>query len=131
MGLNPNLPHENPTLLTYEAESAVAAYTFVKDGTGGRQVVTCGDGEKPTGVALHQADAGEVVSVQPLTPGTIVPVICGAAIAAVKDNLASDAAGKAVAATTGENIAGTSRTTTAGADEMVSIRLETGDQTEP
>lgn len=128
MAINPNIPTESLSLQTYEAEVAITANTFVKPGTAGNQVTTCGAGEKPLGVAYSQAAAGELVSVQPLVPGVRMTVLSGAALASVKTDVMSNASGKAVAATSSNQIAGQNRTTASGADLLVQVTLEDGNR---
>lgn len=132
MALNPNIPHEQPSPVTREAEAAITAFRFVKRGTGGKQVTPCSvSGEAAYGVALHQADAGEAVAVQPLVQGCAVPVESGAAIAALHDNIQTDASGRAIAAIATKIILGVNNATAAGAGELVQISLDGAQRVEP
>ena len=79
----------------------------------------CGDGAKALGVSLFNTDTGNEISV--VTLGTAI-VIAGAGIT-VGDDVASDAAGKAVTAATGDVVLGRALETAAAGEDEIEVLL--------
>lgn len=102
------------------ADLSSSQYLFVK--VSGANVVVAGDGEAAVGVLWNDPTSGKAASV---VRGGDPHVYAGAAIAAGVD-IASDAAGKAVAATTGDIILGTTRAAAAASGDLVQINFITG-----
>tara|TARA_R110000737_G_scaffold204632_2_gene223421 strand:- start:2598 stop:2969 length:372 start_codon:yes stop_codon:yes gene_type:complete len=102
------------------ADLSSSQYLFVK--VSGANVVVAGDGEAAVGVLWNDPTSGKAASV---VRGGDPHVYAGAAIAAGID-IASDAAGKAVAATTGDIILGTTRAAAAASGDLVQINFITG-----
>lgn len=98
-------------------------YTFVT--SDGDEVTSTGAGEAATGVLWNDPASGRAASV---VRGGEPMIYAGAAIA-VGAEIASDAAGKAVTATSGDVILGEARTAAGGADEMVQITFYGPSQT--
>lgn len=99
----------------------IASRRFVKSvaGSAPDSVELCGDGERAMGVSMQSIEDEERGNVQ--TSGKAI-VVAAVAIAAAVD-VASDATGKAVVATTGEVVMGRTVTASTGADEEVEIEL--------
>ena len=102
------------------ADLSSSQYLFVK--VSGANVVVAGDGEAAVGILWNDPTSGKAASV---VRGGDPHVYAGAAIAAGID-IASDAAGKAVAATTGDIILGTTRAAAAASGDLVQINFITG-----
>ena len=102
------------------ADLSSSQYLFVK--VSGANVVVAGDGEAAVGILWNDPTSGKAASV---VRGGDPHVYAGAAIAAGVD-IASDAAGKAVAATTGDIILGTTRAAAAASGDLVQINFITG-----
>lgn len=102
---------------TYVAGADLSAkqYTFVT--ATGNSVVATGDGAAATGVLWNDPASGRAASV---VRGGEPHVYAGAAIAAGAQ-VASDANGKAVTATSGDVILGVARHAVTAADELVMI----------
>ncbi len=100
--------------LPVTASAAITAKYFV---TGAGAV--CGDGAKAIGVSQFNCDDTKTISVIAL--GTAV-VIAGAGITA-DDDVASDAAGKAVTAAAGDVILGRALETAAAAADEIEVLL--------
>lgn len=98
---------------TFIAQGAVTKLTFVKPHASERGVVAAGAGEAAVGVALLDGTAGVPIGV--VTEGR-VKVTAGGAVTA-GGNVASDANGEVVNATTGDIILGTAMET--GVDNQV------------
>lgn len=99
--------------------SAAKHHFVVHDGT---DLALCGDGARADGVLYSAPGSGEAGEVQLL--GGILRVECGGTIAAGA-NVASNATGEAVVATTGEVILG--RALEAGADgRIISVLTYSG-----
>jgi hypothetical protein len=86
-----------------EDDLSAAAGLFVAIGTAAAQVVVASAGGNAVGVVQHPGAAGEAVTV--LRSPARARVVCGGTIA-VGAAVAADAAGKAVAATTGDLVLG-------------------------
>lgn len=102
------------------ADLSASQYLFVK--TSGATVVVAGAGEEAVGVLWNDPTSGKAASV---VRGGDPNVYAGAAIAAGVD-VASDAAGKAVAATTGDVILGKTRKAAEAANDLVQIEFYRG-----
>lgn len=102
------------------ADLSTKQYTFVV--ASDANVVTAGAGEAAIGVLWNDPEATRAASV---VQGGDPHVYAGEAIAAGVD-IASDAAGKAVAAGTGDVILGKTRHAVAAADDLVQINFYLG-----
>ena len=102
------------------ADLTGSQYLFVK--TSGANVVVCGDGEEAVGVLWNDPASGRAATV--IRDGD-PHVYAGAAIAAGA-NVASDAAGKAVTAASGDVVLGKARAAAAAADDLVQIEFYRG-----
>lgn len=109
-----NIEKQVETYLAGEDLSA-AQYTFVV--SDGDEVSGVGAGEAATGVLWNDPTLGKAASV---VRGGEPHVYAGAAVA-VGAEIAADANGKAVTATSGDVILGEARTAAGGADELVMI----------
>jgi len=118
------MPFNNITGLveTYIAGADLTGsqYLFVK--VNGATVVVAGDGEEAVGVLWNNPADTRAASV---VRGGDPTVYAGAAIAAGID-VASDAAGKAVEAATGDFVLGKTRAAVASADDLVQIEFYRG-----
>ena len=98
----------------------IATRLFVKAVAGSKdEMELAGDGERVHGVTMETIPDGSRGDVQ--TEGRAI-VLSGAAVAQGA-NVASDAAGKAVLAASGEIVAGVAMTAAAGADEPIEVEL--------
>jgi hypothetical protein len=127
---NNMLASENVKLATAVAEEAIAPGLCIKPGTGAGSCVVAGAGEKPMGVAYSEATAsGQAISYFPLTPGSLCGrALAGAAIASVETDLAVDASGKLIAATTSDQIVGQNVQAAAADGDQVQVRFEDGNR---
>lgn len=90
--------------------------------TDSKQVEECDTaGEASEGIAIHTKEDGDQVSVQ--RQGQNEDAVCGAALATLETELATDNQGRYVAAVAGDVVLGRNKTTTAGADELFTIQL--------
>jgi len=105
----------------FEAETALAAYRFVKGGTAENQVVPATTGtNKVRGVTLDRADASDGVSIQIL--GTAL--IEASAAIAIDAEVVSTADGKAVATTTsGDSVRGIALQAATASGDIIEIQL--------
>ena len=106
---------------TFEAGQDLSSkqFYFVTMASDG-QVDPTGDGAQATGVLQNKPDAaGKAATV---AVGGRSKVSAGAAVS-VGANVASDANGQAVTATTGEVILGIARSASSAADEIISVEL--------
>ena len=105
--------------LTFEAAGDLSAnqfYLVVVDGNG--QVAVAGDGADAIGVLYDKPSAqGNAAQVR---IGEVVQVAAGAAVS-IGANVASDATGRAVTATTGEQIVGKALTAASAAGQLISV----------
>lgn len=88
--------------LTAGADLSAKLHHLVKVHTVANQVNTCGAGEEAIGVLLNEPTSGAVAEV---SRGIIVPVIAGAAVS-IGARLMSNAAGRAIAATSTNRVVG-------------------------
>jgi hypothetical protein len=107
------------------ADLTGSQYLFVK--ASGANVVVCGDGEAAIGVLFNDPAITRAASV---VRGGDPQVYAGTALAAGID-IASDAAGKAVVAATGDVVLGTTRHAAAAGDDLVMINFFQGGNVVP
>jgi len=107
---------DNPKdVITMRADGAIVGKRFVTHAG-----VQSTAGDAAIGVSHYDAADGEEVAV--ITSG--ISVITAGGVVAIGDNVASDAVGKAVVATTGNSINGTAMTASAEADDEITIILK-------
>lgn len=87
-----------------------------------RRVVTCGAGQASLGAIINHPAAGQTAEV--LQQG-ITRVVAGAAFS-INAELASDSAGKYVAAASGDRIIAVANESASGADVMAEVELVRG-----
>jgi hypothetical protein len=110
---------------TAGADLTGSQYLFVK--TDGAGVQVCGDGEAAVGVLWNSPADTRAASV---VRGGDPQVYAGTALAAGID-IASDAAGKAVVAATGDVVLGRTRAAAAAGDDLVMIHFFSGGNVVP
>jgi len=112
------------TQVTYEAAGDLAQFRFVSLDANG-QVAQTGAGAQADGVVLNNPDAqGEAATIATYNGGQS-KVEAGGALSA-GDPVASDANGKAVAATTGDVINGTAVQAASGDGSVIGVQLVHG-----
>jgi hypothetical protein len=113
---------------TFDANSDLSAdakrYCFVKV-SGVKEVDLCGAGEQPCGVLQVGAIATKAVTVGVVGGGGGTKLKAGAAVTA-GDPLKSDATGRGVTATTGNDFYAIALETAANADEYIEALLQSG-----
>jgi len=107
------------------ADLTGSQYLFVK--SDGADVVVCGNGEAAVGVLFNSPADTHAASV---VRGGDPVVYAGTALAA-GINIASDAAGKAVVAATGDVVLGVTRAAAAAGDDLVQINFYLGGNVVP
>lgn len=96
--------YDNVQTLSLDAGADLSAkqYFFVKAGTSANQAVVCGDGENALGVLINAPISGEPAAI---AFSGVVKVSAGGSIA-LGARVASDAAGEAVTAASGDYVLG-------------------------
>lgn len=95
-----------------------------------KQVEECDTaGESAHGLAIHDKSSGEQVSVQ--RQGTNEDAVCGAAIATIGTDLATDDEGRYVTAVTGDVVLGKNLTLTTVAGQKFTIQLSVAENIVP
>jgi polygalacturonase len=118
---------ENVDLATGKAASAIESFVGIRRAAAAGEFQTAGAGEDIDGIATTPADAaGDAFSYAIMKPGSVVKVLAGAAIASPNTEVATDAAGKMVAAVALNSVVGRNVHPGVAADEFVQIRLEDG-----
>lgn len=101
-----NQQRGNPKTFTAGADLSAKQFYFVKMSSG--NVVACGDGERAIGVLQDKPTASGKAAAVNTAEGDILKVVCGGTVT-IDGDVASDADGAAVDATTGDIILGTAR----------------------
>lgn len=115
---------------TYVASEAIAEGRACKYGTASRGADLCdSNGEESIGIALHDAAAGEAVTIR--RQGRFERAVSGAALGTLHTPLAVNTEGKYVAATNPNVVVGYCLSTTGGADEHFVIQLDASAKIEP
>lgn len=113
---------------TFDANSDLSAaakrHTFVKV-SGVEEIDTCGAGQMPIGVLQVGGAAGKASTVGLIGGGGGTQLLVGAAVTA-GDPLKSDATGRGVTATSGNDFYAIALETAANADEKIEALLQSG-----
>lgn len=114
------MPFENTESISLTASAAIAQYRFVSVGANGR-IAQSGAGVDPHAVSAEAATAaGQVINVFELSGK--VEVEAGAAVTAGVE-VASDATGRAVAATSGNEVGGVALESASAAGERITVLM--------
>jgi hypothetical protein len=103
------------------ADLSAKQFYFVKNHTTAKQVVVAGDGEAAIGVLQDKPDAAGKSATVAVAPSTSKVVAGGAISAGAK--VASDAAGKAATAASGEYVQGFALDASTADGDLITVQL--------
>lgn len=119
------MSNQNANAVSLTAGAAIAQGRFVKVSTGGKVIQAAAGTDEVVGVALEASAADLDVIPCAKYDGGIVEVEAGAAVTVGAD-VASDSVGRAVAAATGNAIAGWALSGAGAAGEFIKVLLIKG-----